>query len=206
VATTDIYLTAAETLAAMAFLFAALEPDATKKRRWTCAMWAAWGLAFLIKGPPALLPLLAMIPWSLMQPRVRRVPLGNPLGLACFAAVALPWYLLMLHRHPNLLEYYVGTEIVGAYRRISATIVRGTRRSRSTGRRCSARAGRLACGRRGLPSHAAAGRAVRAGASFGVRATDGCCSLAGWCCRWSCSASPAANCTCISFRWWRRWR
>ncbi len=113
VATTDIYLTAAETLAAMAFLFAALEPDATKKRRWTCAMWAAWGLAFLIKGPPALLPLLAMIPWSLMQPRVRRVPLGNPLGLACFAAVALPWYLLMLHRHPNLLEYYVGTEIVG---------------------------------------------------------------------------------------------
>ena len=113
VVTTDIYLTAAETLAGMGFVFSALEPDAAKKRRWACAMWAAWGLAFLIKGPPGLLPLLAMIPWNLLQPRERRVPLAHPLGLACFAAVAMPWYLLMLHRHPNLLEYYVGTEIVG---------------------------------------------------------------------------------------------
>ena len=113
VVTTDIYLTAAETLAGMGFVFSALEPDAARKRRWACAMWAAWGLAFLIKGPPGLLPLLAMIPWNLLQPRERRVPLAHPLGLACFAAVAMPWYLLMLHRHPNLLEYYVGTEIVG---------------------------------------------------------------------------------------------
>ena len=113
VATTDIYLAAAETLAGAAFVFAATETDGAKRRWLACAMWAAWGLAFLIKGPPALLPLLAMIPWSLMQPHGRRVPLGSPLGLACFAAVALPWYLLMLHRHPNLLEYYVGTEIVG---------------------------------------------------------------------------------------------
>ena len=113
VATTDIYLAAAETLAGAAFLFATTEADATKRRLLACAMWAAWGLAFLIKGPPGLLPLLAMIPWNLMQPRGRRVPLGNPLGLACFVAVALPWYLLMLHRHPDLLEYYVGTEIVG---------------------------------------------------------------------------------------------
>ncbi len=113
VVTTDIYLTAAETLAGAAFIFAATEAEVAKRRRLVCAMWAAWGLAFLIKGPPALLPLLAMIPWNLLQPRERRVPLGHPLGLACFAAVALPWYLLMLHRHPNLLEYYVGTEIVG---------------------------------------------------------------------------------------------
>lgn len=113
VVTTDIYLTAAETLAGAAFIFAANEGDRRKRLGFTCAMWAAWGLAFLIKGPPALLPLLAMIPWNFLQPRERRVPLGNVLGLLSFVAVALPWYLLMLHRHPNLLEYYVGTEIVG---------------------------------------------------------------------------------------------
>ena len=113
VVTTDIYLTAAETLAGTAFVFAATEADDSRRRRLTCAMWAAWGLAFLIKGPPALLPLLAMIPWTLMQPRARRVPLGGIVGLLCFVVVALPWYLLMLHRHPDLLEYYVGTEIVG---------------------------------------------------------------------------------------------
>jgi 4-amino-4-deoxy-L-arabinose transferase len=113
VVTTDIYLAAAETLAGAAFVFAAMETAAAKRRLLACAMWAAWGLAFLIKGPPGLLPLLAFIPWNLMQPRERRVPLGHPLGVACFAAVALPWYLLMLHRHPDLLHYYVGTEIVG---------------------------------------------------------------------------------------------
>lgn len=112
VVTTDIYLTAAETLAGAAFVFAATETDGNRRLRLTLAMWAAWGLAFLIKGPPALLPLLAMIPWNLLQERTRRVRLAHPLGLLCFAAVALPWYLLMLHRHPNLLEYYVGTEIV----------------------------------------------------------------------------------------------
>lgn len=113
VVTTDIYLTAAETLAGAAFLFAATEAEAGKRLRFACAMWAAWGLAFLIKGPPALLPLLAMIPWNFLQPRARRVPLANPLGLLCFAAVALPWYIAMLVRHPNLFDYYVGTEIVG---------------------------------------------------------------------------------------------
>lgn len=113
VVTTDIYLTAAETLAGVAFVFAATEADAARRRRLAGAMWAAWGLAFLTKGPPGLLPLLAIIPWNLMQPRARRVPLGHALGLACFVAVALPWYLLMLLRHPDLLQYYVGTEIVG---------------------------------------------------------------------------------------------
>ncbi len=112
VVTTDIYLTAAEALAGAAFVFAATEADERKRRRFTYAMWAGWGLGFLIKGPPALLPLLAMIPWNFLQPRARRVPLGHPLGLLCFAAVALPWYLVMLYRHPDLLDYYIGTEIV----------------------------------------------------------------------------------------------
>lgn len=112
VVTTDIYLTAAEALAAAAFLRAATAADRGERRWWVAAMGAAWGLAFLIKGPPALLPMLALIPWNFLQPRERRVPLAHPFGLLCFMAVALPWYGAMLVRHPNLLDYYVGTEIV----------------------------------------------------------------------------------------------
>jgi len=110
--TTDIYLAAAETVAVAAFLFAATEGNERARRRHVWAMWAAWGAGFLIKGPPALLPLLAIVPWNLMQPRVRRAALGDWRGLLCFAAVALPWYLAMLYRHHDLLDYYVGTEIV----------------------------------------------------------------------------------------------
>ena len=110
--TTDIFLGAAETLALAAFVFAATEPEAGRRRGYTVAMWFAWGAAFLIKGPPAWLPLLAIIPWNLMQPRARRVPLGYWPGLVCFVVVSLSWYLAMLRRHPDLLGYYVGTEIV----------------------------------------------------------------------------------------------
>lgn len=111
--TTDIYLTAAEALAAAAFLFAATEPDPLRRRRYAVAMWAAWGLGFVIKGPPALLPMLAFIPWNLLQPRERRVPLGDWRGLLAFVAVAAPWYVAMRLRHPDLLSYYVNVEIVG---------------------------------------------------------------------------------------------
>ena len=110
--TTDIYLTAAVALASTAFLFAATEADPLRRRRYVVAMWAAWGLGFVIKGPPALLPMLAFIPWNLLQPRERRVPLGDWRGLLAFVAVAAPWYVAMLVRHHNLLDYYVGTEIV----------------------------------------------------------------------------------------------
>lgn len=110
--TTDIFLTAAAAWAAVAFLFAATEADPVRRRRFVVAMWAAWGLGFMIKGPPALLPMLAFIPWNLAQPRNRRVPLGDWRGLLAFVAVASPWYVAMWVRHPDLLEYYVGTEIV----------------------------------------------------------------------------------------------
>jgi 4-amino-4-deoxy-L-arabinose transferase len=112
IVTTDIYLTAAEALAALAFLFAATEADQARRSRYAVAMWAAWGLGFMIKGPPALLPMLAFIPWNLLQPRERRVPLGDWRGLLAFVAVAAPWYVAMRLRHPDLLSYYVNVEIV----------------------------------------------------------------------------------------------
>lgn len=111
VVTTDIYLTAAEALAGAAFIFAAMAASPVRRRWWAAGMGAAFGLGFMIKGPPALLPLLAFVPWNLMQPKARRVPLAG-VGLLAFCAVALPWYGAMIARHPELLHYYVGTEII----------------------------------------------------------------------------------------------
>ncbi len=111
VVTTDIFLTAAEAWAGAGFVFAATERDRVRRSWWVAGMWAAFGLGFMIKGPPALLPLLAFIPWSLLQPKERRVPLAG-WGLLAFGAVALPWYVAMILRHPELLRYFVGTEII----------------------------------------------------------------------------------------------
>lgn len=111
-ATTDIYLCMAEALAGAAFLFAATESDVALRRRYAAAMWAAFGLAFLVKGPPGLLPLLAFLPWNFLQPRERRVPFGSPVGWLLFLAIGFGWYVAMLARHPDLLKYYVEREVV----------------------------------------------------------------------------------------------
>lgn len=111
-ATTDIFLAAAEALAAAAFLFAATEAAPLRRHHFAVAMWAAWGVGFMIKGPPALLPLLAFIPWNLLQPRERRVPLGNGIGILVFALIGFAWFLVMIERHPDLINYWFSTEVV----------------------------------------------------------------------------------------------
>lgn len=110
--TSDIFLLAAQAMAGSVFLHAATQADPQQRRWLTRGMWALWGLAFLVKGPPALLPLLAIVPWNRMQPKERRVPLADPLGLLVGAALGLSWFLLMVWRHPELLSYFIGTEIV----------------------------------------------------------------------------------------------
>lgn len=79
-------------------------------RRWLDAMWWAFGLAFLTKGPPGLLPLLAIIVFAFWH-RDGRVLL-RPLGLLGFAVIGLAWYAAVILRHPGLLEYFLGHEVV----------------------------------------------------------------------------------------------
>ena len=79
--------------------------------RWIDAMWAAFGLAFLTKGPPGLLPLLAILASRLVDhdgsPRLLR-----PLGLLAFAAIGFTWFGLVVARHPGLFDYFLGHEVV----------------------------------------------------------------------------------------------
>ena len=100
--------------------------------RWLDAMWAGLGLAFLTKGPPSLLCFLAIVAFELSL----RFGLGasttatvpgsgasaqgggglmtlflRPLGLLAFALIGLGWYVVVIQRHPGLLDYFLGHEV-----------------------------------------------------------------------------------------------
>ncbi len=104
---TDTLLAATETLAVLCYVQARF---AGGSPRWLDGMWAAFGLAFMTKGPPALLPLLAIFVFQFSQrggPRLFR-----PWGLLAFAAIGLTWFVLVIQLHPGLLEYFLGREVV----------------------------------------------------------------------------------------------
>lgn len=73
------------------------------------------GLAvgFMAKGHMVLfwivLPALAWIPFSREGSR-RLVRLVHPLTLAVFLGLSVPWFAAVLHRHPDLLGYWLGAE------------------------------------------------------------------------------------------------
>jgi 4-amino-4-deoxy-L-arabinose transferase-like glycosyltransferase len=104
---TDGMLAAMEALAVACYVHARFGGGSP---RWIDAMWAAFGLAFLTKGPPALLPLLAIVAFRLTDrdgPRLLR-----PIGLLSFVAIGLTWFGVVVVRHPGLLDYFLGYEVV----------------------------------------------------------------------------------------------
>lgn len=107
----DTLVTLFEILAVYLYVRAWREEEPARSRRFVRLMWIAWALAFLTKGPAALLPLLALL--VLGRLARRRVALADPLGLALFAAVGLSWFGWVAARHPGLLSYLVGDEVVG---------------------------------------------------------------------------------------------
>lgn len=104
---TDFILAACETLAVLCFSqYAFLK----KSKFWIDAMWAGFGLAFLAKGPPSLLPLMAIIVLLWQQKDLKA--LFRPLGLFAFALVGLAWYGIVIQRHPGLFDYFIGHEVI----------------------------------------------------------------------------------------------
>lgn len=112
VITTDFPLAAFQVLAVHAFVEARFGP-AERARRWMVLMWAAYAAAFMTKGPPALLPLLATVAFDALLPRRshRQWTVALP-GIAVFLALALPWFAVVAARHDGLLGYFLGREVV----------------------------------------------------------------------------------------------
>jgi 4-amino-4-deoxy-L-arabinose transferase-like glycosyltransferase len=110
VVSTDTLLAFFETAA----MFACVEAWARGKptaHRWYMVMWLAWGLAFMTKGPPGLLPLLAVTIYLGFHDRARLRQMFALPGLALFAVVAFWWFALVIGQQPDRLQYFLGYEV-----------------------------------------------------------------------------------------------
>jgi 4-amino-4-deoxy-L-arabinose transferase-like glycosyltransferase len=111
---TDVLLTLAESLAVLGFMMHAWPGTAPQARHGRLLMWLGFGLAFLTKGPPGLLPLLAIIAFTALCDGWRAVGrLFTPLGLLTFLVVGFTWYALAISRYPGLLHYFIHDEVYG---------------------------------------------------------------------------------------------
>jgi 4-amino-4-deoxy-L-arabinose transferase len=112
VVSTDSLLMFFETAAMYAFVEAWWR-DGAERRRWLLGMWLCWGLAFLTKGPPGLLPLVAMVAFLAAHDRARLRGVFAPGGLLLFALVGFTWFGLIIHQQPDRLGYFLGYEVYG---------------------------------------------------------------------------------------------
>jgi 4-amino-4-deoxy-L-arabinose transferase len=110
IVSTDVLLVFFETAAMSAFV-AAWSRAPADGRRWILGMWVAWGLAFMTKGPPGLLPLGAMVAFLAVYDRARLRGLFHPLGLLLFIGVAGTWFALVIAQQPDRLHYFLGYEV-----------------------------------------------------------------------------------------------
>ena len=108
---TDDLLTLWETLAVLFFWFAVRQ----KKTYPLLLMWLSFGLAFLTKGPAALLPLCGVIPtYIILKRRDTHLPRFLTVsGLLIFALVGLGWYLFEALLEPGFLKYWISDELIG---------------------------------------------------------------------------------------------
>jgi 4-amino-4-deoxy-L-arabinose transferase-like glycosyltransferase len=110
IVSTDPLLVLFETAAMYAFV-EAWSREGSQSRRWFVLMWLGWGLAFMTKGPPGLLPLFAMLLYLGIHERPRLKPMLQPLGLLVFAVVAFTWFGIVVAQQPDRLGYFLGYEV-----------------------------------------------------------------------------------------------
>ena len=108
--TTDYVLAACEALALWGFVEARF--GARHPRAWIALMWAGFALAFMTKGPPGLLPLVAVLAYDVATPGRERHRVLQLSGLVLFVLLALPWYVAVVLNNPGLFRYFIGDEVV----------------------------------------------------------------------------------------------
>lgn len=111
VLTTDMILTFWETLGILCAW--KVWRGAGHRCGWRMGFWLAFGLAFLTKGPPGLLPLLAVAGFTMMKrPQAPNARLRSWAGLALMLVVGGWWFALLIVRNPDLVQYFVKDEVV----------------------------------------------------------------------------------------------
>jgi 4-amino-4-deoxy-L-arabinose transferase-like glycosyltransferase len=113
VVTTDTLLTLWEALAVLGFVEWRFRSGRPHKNLFLVLMWAGFGLAFLTKGAPGLLPLLAIIVFVALADGWKRVPrIFSMKGIALFAVIGLGWYVMVTMTHKGLMTYFLRDEFV----------------------------------------------------------------------------------------------
>jgi len=110
IVSTDVLLTFFETAAMYGFV-EAWTREGADRRRWLVAMWVAWGLAFMTKGPPGLLPLGAMIAFLAVHDRPRLRGLFPWPGVLAFLVVGFSWFAVLVYQQPDRIGYFLGYEV-----------------------------------------------------------------------------------------------
>ncbi len=112
IVSTDVLLTLFEAMAMLGFVRIAFDETEHRRSRYVLLMWAGWGLAFLTKGPPGLIPFLAIIPFLLIRDGWRGLGrLFSVPGVAAFLVIGFGWYAAVVLRYQGLLDYYLHREI-----------------------------------------------------------------------------------------------
>lgn len=112
IVSTDVLLTLSEAMAMLGFIHIAFDDRERHHGKFVNLMWMGWGLAFLTKGPPGLIPLLAIIPFLMIRDGWRGLGrLFSLAGIAIFLIIGLGWYALAVLRYHGLLDYYLRREI-----------------------------------------------------------------------------------------------
>lgn len=113
IVTTDVILVLWEALAVLGFVRHWDNRDRSDLRGPLIMMWTAFGLAFFTKGPPGLLPLLAMLFFAAIAGGRRSVlALFRSSGLVHFLLIGFGWFVAVVAVHPSLLSYLVEDEVV----------------------------------------------------------------------------------------------
>jgi 4-amino-4-deoxy-L-arabinose transferase-like glycosyltransferase len=101
----DMLLAAAVTLGMWSFARFLLADRSTRPRRFAVVFWGAAAAAFLIKGPigPVLFVPAALLFSVVARRRDATRFFFDPLALACFAVLVVPWPLATYLSHPGIL-------------------------------------------------------------------------------------------------------
>jgi len=108
-ATTDYMVTMWQALAVFFFANAYWR----KKENYIWLMWAAFGLAFLTKGPPGILPLFSIIVFlQLKCSKDRHLSMHWMRGLLLMVLIGGSWYFYIIFQNNELARYFLWDEIV----------------------------------------------------------------------------------------------
>lgn len=111
VVSTDNLLTLFETAAMYAWI-RSLDASGQAAIRWRIAMWGAFGLAFFVKGPPGLLPLMPVLFVSVLGGGWRAArELFDWRGVLILLALGGWWFAYLVIQRPELADYFLGHEL-----------------------------------------------------------------------------------------------